>query len=248
MNYIAKNWKTSLSGAIIIALGALNTFLGLHVPGFNLDFTAALAAGVGLILARDGDLTGGTKSVSALLVALAIAAAVAPGDARAQASMVAAVSRGGPQAKPLLTGNIVQDVQNAVSGGTAKKLSPNELWQKIVNASVADLTYSKALADNVGSAGSRLRSVCYAAWITTVEQANGANLKDASGAPLTKPDPALFALFEQIAEVADNLQPTSPFMAACTPAANAFKMTVAELVTMTVTGAASLAALGITLP
>lgn len=252
MNYMITNWKTSLTGVVIIALGALNTFAGIHVPGFNLDFTAALAAGLGLILAKDGDVAATVKQTLPLVIAAIAVATIGFGGspAQAQSARDARAPRHPPQAAaPALTGNIVNDVQSALAGTkVAQPLSPDALWQKIVNASVPDLTYAKALADNVGSAGSKLRSVCYAAWIAAVEQAQGTGLKDAGGNPLTKPDPALFTLFEQVAEVADNLQPTSPFMAACTPAANAFRMTVAELVTMTVTGAASLATLGVTLP
>jgi hypothetical protein len=153
---------------------------------------------------------------------------------------------------PQLTGNIVQDVQNAVkgtaTGPAVSSLPPDQLWQKIITASVTDLAYAKALADNAASPGSRLRSTCYAAWITTAEQAQGSGLKDAGGNALTKPEPALFTTFEQVAEVADNLQPTSPFMVACAPAANAFKMSVAQLVSLALGGTASLAALGIAIP
>jgi hypothetical protein len=53
-NVFLTNWQTTASGLIVIALGAANTFLGIHVPGFSLDFVAALPVGAGLILARDG--------------------------------------------------------------------------------------------------------------------------------------------------------------------------------------------------
>ncbi len=60
MQALLSNWKTSLGGVILIVLGALNTFLGIQVPGFNLDFVAALAAGGALIFAKDSNVTGGT--------------------------------------------------------------------------------------------------------------------------------------------------------------------------------------------
>lgn len=60
MSYIMANWKTSLTGLVIIALGAGNTFLGIHVPGFSMDFFAALTVGLGMFLAKDGNVTGGT--------------------------------------------------------------------------------------------------------------------------------------------------------------------------------------------
>ena len=54
MQMLLANWKTTLTGVLIIGLGALNTFVGIHIPGFNLDFGAALAAGAGMLLAKDG--------------------------------------------------------------------------------------------------------------------------------------------------------------------------------------------------
>src|SRR5712671_756674 len=78
--------------------------------------------------------------------------------------------------------------------------APEELWKKIQAANTADLRYAKALADSVGSPGAKLRSACYGAWIVTIEQAQGASLKDASGNPLAPPDPHVFSSFEQLAE------------------------------------------------
>ena len=60
MASLLTNWKTGLAGLIIIALGALSSFLGVHVPGFNMDFGAALTTGIALILAKDSNVTGGT--------------------------------------------------------------------------------------------------------------------------------------------------------------------------------------------
>lgn len=154
--------------------------------------------------------------------------------------------------KPQVTGDIVADTKANLnvtkSSASVATLTPDQLWQKIVAASAADLAYAKALSDNVKSVGSGLRSNCYGAIITANEQANGVNLKDLSGNALTKPDPALVTLFEQVAEIADNLQPTSPLMVACAPAANALKMSIAQLISMAVSGAASLSALGIAIP
>jgi len=53
MQNIFTNWKTSLGGVILIAVGALGTFLGVKVPGFSMDFGAALTAGLALIFAKD---------------------------------------------------------------------------------------------------------------------------------------------------------------------------------------------------
>src|SRR5215467_1714833 len=63
----------------------------------------------------------------------------------------------------------------------ASILGPEPLWKKIQAANAADLRYAKALADSAGSPGAKLRSACYGAWIVTIEQAQGAGLKDAGG-------------------------------------------------------------------
>jgi len=126
--------------------------------------------------------------------------------------------------------------------------TPEELWKKIQAASANDLKYAKALADSVGSPGARLRSACYGAWITTIEQAQGVGLKDANGNALTQPEPHVFSSFEQLAEVAETLQPTGPLMAACAPAWTALKLTATQFFTMAVSGAVGLSALGIAIP
>jgi hypothetical protein len=54
MRSLFANWQTTSAGVIVVTLGAAKTFLGIEVPGFSLDFVAALPVGVGLILARDG--------------------------------------------------------------------------------------------------------------------------------------------------------------------------------------------------
>lgn len=59
MDAILMNWRTSITGLFVIVLGALSTFAGIHVPGFNLDFAAALTVGVGMLLAKDSVVTGG---------------------------------------------------------------------------------------------------------------------------------------------------------------------------------------------
>jgi hypothetical protein len=126
--------------------------------------------------------------------------------------------------------------------------TPDELWRKIMAANAADLRYAKALADAIGSAGAKQRAACYEALIATIEQAQGAGLKDANGNALTQPDPHAFSSFEQLAEVAEALQPTGPLMAACAPAWTALKLSAFQFFTLAVSGAAGLAALGVAIP
>jgi hypothetical protein len=131
---------------------------------------------------------------------------------------------------------------------TAPIATPEALWKKIQAANATDLTYAKALADSVGSPGAKLRSACYAALIVTIEQAQGPGLKDASGNALTQPDPHAFSSFEQLAEVAEALQPTGPLMAACAPAWTALRLSAVQFFTMAVSGVAGLSALGVAIP
>lgn len=151
---------------------------------------------------------------------------------------------------------IVAGTLPAIAGPATTPTSPapaalttvQQLWQKIVVANLADLQYAKALADAAGTPGGKMRSACYAALIAVNQQANGAGLKDASGNPITPPNPAVVTGFEQAEQVVEALQPTSNLVVACAPVANALKLSVAQVLAMAVTGGASLAALGVALP
>jgi hypothetical protein len=126
--------------------------------------------------------------------------------------------------------------------------TPQQVWQNIIKTATADLTYAKALADNAATPNSKLRSACYAALITANQQANGVNLKNADGSPMTMPDPAVITHAEQALELIDNLQASSPLIVACAPAANAVGQGVLSFVNTVVTGAALKAASGGLLP
>lgn len=140
---------------------------------------------------------------------------------------------------------VAAELRGAISKPAA---SPEDLWKKIQAANANDLRYAKALADSVGSPGAKLRSACYGAWITTIEQAQGVGLKDANGNVLAEPEPHVFSSFEQLAEVAETLQPTGPLMAACAPAWTALKLTAVQFFTMALSGAVGLSALDIAVP
>jgi len=155
------------------------------------------------------------------------------------------------QGKPRLPDplKVAGQVRSAIPRPAAAPIAtPEELWRKIQAADAADLRYAKALADSVGSPGAKLRSACYGAWIVAIEQAQGVGLKDVGGNALTQPDPHVFSSFEELAEVAEALQPTGPLMAACAPAWTALKLTAVQFFTMAVTGALGLSALGIAIP
>lgn len=54
MNNMLSNWRTSAGGAVLIVIGVLGAVAGVHVPGFSMEPGAALAAGIALLMAKDG--------------------------------------------------------------------------------------------------------------------------------------------------------------------------------------------------
>lgn len=64
---LGANWRTSLFGIIVIVLGVLGPVLNHYAPVVGLDWImlctslATLAGGAGLVIAKDKDVTGGTK-------------------------------------------------------------------------------------------------------------------------------------------------------------------------------------------
>ena len=165
--------------------------------------------------------------------------------------------------KPAVTGDLAADIKTdlaqthaagAVSGGILPplpggKIDLNALWAKLQTVSITDLEYALALANATKTDGAAMRAKLWGAWITLIQSQQGANAVDATGKPLgAKPDPSAFTTFEQLAQVVDSLQPTSPFMQAATPVANAFKQDVLQLVTMVVSGTTALGALGVAIP
>ena len=62
MKNFATNWKTTLGGGLTAALGVASLF-GVSIGGQAIDPTTALGmvtGGIGLIFAKDGNVTGGT--------------------------------------------------------------------------------------------------------------------------------------------------------------------------------------------
>ena len=137
----------------------------------------------------------------------------------------------------------------SAAGVTSDVSNSGDLWAKIVNSSIADLTYAQALAKAANTVGSSLRAACYGAILTANQQANGNNVLAADGkTPLAKPNPAVITTLEQGAEVLDELQPTAPVMVACAPAANAAKQDVLTFVSTVLAGVAVKAATAGVLP
>lgn len=152
------------------------------------------------------------------------------------------------QSRPKLTGNIAADIAAAttkpgvaLTGNIQQDLQA--LWQKIVTSSLADLNYAAAMAASANTTTSAIRLQCVKAIIQLNEQASGANLKNADGTPMVKPDPHLFSDVESLAEIIDNLSPQGPLFVSCAGAAQLAKTNVLTFVNGVVTGVAGFAAM-----
>lgn len=172
------------------------------------------------------------------------------------ALLLTATSASAEIKKPALTGNITADIKTDLAGGASGSTSigglpltgnaekdMQALWNKIITASNADLTYAAALATSSNTASSKVRLQCWQAILTLNQQANGSSLKNADGTAMVKPDPHLFSDAESLAEVIDNLSPQGPLFTACAGAAQLAKTNTLTLINAVVTGAAGIAAL-----
>lgn len=170
------------------------------------------------------------KKAAVVLVAIGVAMLLAA-PAMAQTKLaVRAEDRAGPATSD--------------PGGSLGTIKPDDLWGKLQAAKREDLVYAKALADGAGTEGSKLRAACWGAWIALIDMKTGANAKGPDGQALgPMPDPHLFSTFEQMAQVADALQPNAPFMAACAPVAQGLKMRIMDFVGKVVGGGLSLGTL-----
>ena len=52
MHAMLTNWKTTSAGALMIIIGVAGVF-GVHIAGFSMEPGAAIAAGIGLLVAKD---------------------------------------------------------------------------------------------------------------------------------------------------------------------------------------------------
>lgn len=141
---------------------------------------------------------------------------------------------GQPGGQVQLTGNVSKDLQ--------------ALWLKIIALSNADLKYASALAGSANTNSSMVRKQCFDAILALNQQANGANLKDASGNPMPKPDPSLFTDVEQLAEVVDNLSPQGPLFTSCAGAAQLARTSTLQFISAVVAGVAGVTAIAPIIP
>lgn len=115
----------------------------------------------------------------------------------------------------------------------------------LLGALEAKLLPDLKFALNIAKAnGNELTGDCWAAWITMIEARQKANV-DAQGNPIDMPDPALITRFQKLVDIRNALQPTSPFMRACSPVITMVKSDVRKFIGLILTGGFGLAAMGI---
>lgn len=115
-------------------------------------------------------------------------------------------------------------------------IDPQAYLNQISKASLEDLGYAKALADGAGTAGAKMRSACWSAWIDLIHQTSGAKAGVDGGALGPTPESAAFTRIEQLAQFADAMQPAGPFMLACSPVSATMKLQVKDMVNKVATG------------
>jgi len=99
-----------------------------------------------------------------------------------------------------------------------------------------DLQYAKGLAD---ANHNDLTSACWSAWIDLINTNENA-VKNPDGSTQDPPDPHLITTLERAIDIRNALQPSAPFMRACSPVANLVKTDVLNFIGQVVGGGLSL--------
>lgn len=146
----------------------------------------------------------------------------------------------------LLPGCHVQVQKADGSGPTTTEPVELNLWKKIAGAALPDLEYASAQATAAATPASGVRKQCWDAIILANKQASGSGVKNSDGTEMARPDPHLFTDVESLAEVLDNLAPGGPLWTACAGAAGLARTNALTFINAAVTGAAGMAALGVT--
>jgi len=133
--------------------------------------------------------------------------------------------------------------QRGIISTAVKLVKSDDFWTQLTQASLKDLEYAVALEQAANTTGSLMRAKCWTAWGDLIRQTSGANVT-LEGAKLTG-EAFVFTRAAQMAQVADALQPDSPFQIACAPVAARLKKDVRSLVGAVIGGSLSLAAFGL---
>lgn len=184
-------------------------------------------------------------AIAIRIVAVLILVVIAiPAMAQTREARVTLPAPQQPFSKPLICDPLKLLPGCAVSTPGGGSLNIDDIVKNIQAAIAPDLAYAKALADAAATPGSKLRSQCLNAIITTQQQLSGSTLKNPDGTPMTPPEPDVITKLEQGAEIIDALQPTGPLISGCAAAANAAGQNVLAIVNSFVTGVAIKAATG----
>ena len=149
--------------------------------------------------------------------------------------------------KPHKAKKSVERMNAGLLGLLPDKSPLDDLFNKVRDASIADLEYAKALADGVkDSPAAAQRSKCYGAWLGLLATMTSVQAVVAGAPAPEKPGAAhLFTRFEQLSQTADSLAPMSTFQVACAPVAQAMRMNISQFVLSVVGGGLSLGKLGV---
>ena len=121
----------------------------------------------------------------------------------------------------------------APSAATAALPTPQAVAAKIAALLPADLAYAEALATAAGTVQSKVRLQCY--------QAIGSALPVPPAGATAPPSPHVVTSVEQLAELIDALQPTSPLFVNCGGAAQLAGQSVLQFINSLVTGISGIA-------
>jgi hypothetical protein len=163
-----------------------------------------------------------------------------------------------PPARAAKARGLLPNILPQISITQPSVTTPDALMAQLQQASIVDLQYAEALAiqaasvtpPTAGSTAAANRAKCYGAILqvlstTTAVQASTTAI-GGSAAPTTPSGvTTAFTRFEQLAQVADQLQPMSSVMTACAPVAQSIRMQTGQLVLGILGGGLSLAKLGI---
>jgi hypothetical protein len=212
----------------------------------SLDDTRTIAATLPAEIQRNIDPSPSPAKVALVLAIVLLGALAWPGTASAQTRKLAPPAATGHLGKDLNTdaqnlGIVPKSLAVTPTGNIAADLQT--LWTNIVAASNVDLAYASKLAAGANTPASLVRKQCWDAIVALNAQANGLNLKDASGNTIPKPDPHLFTDVEGLAEIIDNLSPQGPLFVSCAGAAQLAKTNVLTFINAAVTGVAGIAAM-----
>ena len=166
------------------------------------------------------------------------------GQAKVRALLKSAKTGAAPAAKVaafLLAATVGLSLPHSSRAQAATALTPQGVAQAIQKASVPDLQYAMKLATAANTVQSKVRLQCYQAILGAVSPAGAADF----GA---EPSPHLVTSVEQLAELIDALQPTSPVFVNCAGAAQLANLSVLSFINAVVTGAVGVAAVAPKLP